>query len=322
MSAARLRLAVTRALPDPVLARLRERHEVWVNPENRVLSPDELQAVAEKADGLVVTAFDRFDAAAIARLPATLRIVATFSVGHEHIDLAAAQARNIAVLYTPDVLNDAVAEMGLLLMLGAARRVHEGDRMLYEGRWTGWTPTQLIGTEITGKRLGILGMGRIGQTIARRARGFDMTVHYHNRSRLPADREAGARFHATPESLFAESDILMLAAPSSAATRGIVNAARIDLLPPAAIVVNIARGDLIEDEALIAALRSGRVGAAGLDVFANEPRLDRRYLELANVFLQPHQGSSTIEARLAMGDLLINGIDAVVAGRQAANRLA
>ncbi|MDX2159079.1 MAG: D-glycerate dehydrogenase [Hyphomicrobiaceae bacterium] len=321
MSHPRLRLAVTRALPEPVIQRLQQSHDVWVNPDDRVLTPEELQAAAAKADALIVTAFDRFDAAAIARLPARVRIVATFSVGNEHIDLEAARQRHLAVLSTPDVLSNAVAEMAMLLMLGAARRVHEGDRLLYERRWTGWTPTQLVGAEITGKRLGILGMGRIGRTIARRARGFDMTVHYHNRTRLSPELEQGAHYHSTPEALMAESDVLVLAAPSSPTTRGVVNATRIGLLPKDAIVVNIARGDLIDDEALIAALGDGRVAAAGLDVFANEPRLDTRYLDLANVFLQPHQGSSTLEARRAMGDILLSGIDAVLSGQPAVNRL-
>lgn len=321
MTRTRLRIAVTRALPEPVMDRFRALHDIWVNPDDRVLTPDELQAAAAKADGLIVTAFDRFDAKAIAALASHVRFVATYSVGNEHIDLDAARARGLAVLSTPDVLSNAVAETAMLLMLGAARRAHEGDRMLYEGRWTGWTPTQLIGCEITGKRLGILGMGRIGETIARRARGFDMTVHYHNRSRRPPEAEAGATYHATPEDLLAVSDVLVLAAPSSKATRRILDTTRIARLPPGAIVVNIARGDLIDDDALIAALQSGHLASAGLDVFAGEPRLDPRYLALSNVYLQPHQGSSTIEARLAMGDILLSGIASVMAGRPAVNRL-
>lgn len=315
----RLRVGITRALPEPVLARFRARHDVWVNADDRVLTPTELQEAAAASDIMIVTAFDKLDAAAIDRLPATLRVIATYSVGIEHIDLDAAHRRGFAVLSTPDVLSDSVAETAILLMLGAARRAHEGTALLYQRRWTGWTPTQLVGRQVTGRRIGILGMGRIGRTIAQRARGFAMTVHYHNRTRR-AD-ETGAIYHATVEALMRESDVLVLAAPSTAATRGIIDAARIDQMPAGAIIVNIARGDLIDDDALIAALASGRVAAAGLDVFANEPRLDARYLELANVFLQPHQGSSTIEARLAMGDILIDGIDAVVSGSAAINRL-
>lgn len=318
-AASRLRIAITRALPPDVLARFRARHAVWVNPDDRVLTPDELQQAAASADALVVTAFDRLDAAAIEKLPAHFRALSTFSVGLDHIDLAAAARRGLPVLCTPDVLSDAVAEMAILLMLGAARRVHEGGLMLYGRRWTGWTPTQLVGLEVTGRRIGILGMGRIGRTIARRARGFDMRVHYHNRSRLPAELEQGATYHATVDALAAESDVLVLAAPSSPSTRRVVDSRLIGLLPPEAIVVNIARGDLVDDEALVSALREGRVAAAGLDVFAGEPKLDERYLGLSNVFLQPHQGSSTLTARLAMGDILLRGLDDLLAGRRPMN---
>lgn len=317
----RLRIAITRALPDPVIEMIRARHDVWVNPDDRTLTPDEFQAAAAKADALIVTAFNRCDADAIAKFPPSLRILSTYSVGIEHIDLDAARKRGLAVLSTPDVLSDSVAETAILLMLGAARRAHEGTKLLYDRRWTGWTPTQLIGFECTGKRIGILGMGRIGRTIARRARGFDMTVHYHNRSRLAAELEDGATFHASPDALFAASDVLVLAAPSSPTTRRILDKARIARMPANAIVVNIARGDLIDDDALIEALQSGRIASAGLDVFNNEPKLDERYLALPNVFLQPHQGSSTVEARMAMGRILLDGFDAVLDGRPAVNRL-
>lgn len=318
----RLRIAVTRALPQPVIAQFSARHDVWVNPDDRILTPDELQRVAQTADALIVTAFDKFDAAAIAKLPSNVRIVATYSVGIEHLDLEAARKRGLALLSTPDVLSDAVAEMAILLMLGAARRVHEGSSLLYERKWTGWTPTQLIGAETTGKRIGVVGMGRIGRTIARRARGFDMTVHYHNRSRLSPDLETNATYHPTVEGMLAESDVVVLAAPSTPQTRGLINRERLALLPSGAIIANIARGDLIDDDALIAALRSGQVAAAGLDVFNGEPRLNPGYLELANVFLQPHQGSSTLTARLKMGQILLDGVDAVLAGKPAPNRIA
>lgn len=321
-SSRRLRIGITRALPPEVIERFRARHDVWVNPDERTLSADELQQLAERSDVLVVTAYNRFDAAAIERLPSHVKLVATYSVGYEHFDIEAARRRGLALLYTPDVLSDAVAEMAMLLMLGAARRANEGARLIYDRRWTGWTPTQLVGIEVTGRRIGIVGMGRIGRTIAKRARGFDMTVHYHNRSRLEMSLEAGATYHPTIEGLVAESDVLVLGAPSTPATRGLLNAARIAAMPKDAIVVNIARGDLVEDDALIGALKSGRIAAAGLDVFNNEPRLDERYLTLPNVFLQPHQGSSTLAARLKMGAILLEGIDAVLAGKPAPNRLA
>jgi lactate dehydrogenase-like 2-hydroxyacid dehydrogenase len=317
----RLDLAVARALPPAVLDVFRERHNVWVNPHDRSLSVEELREAASGAQAIVVTAFDCMDAAAIARLPATLRVIATYSVGIEHIDLEAASRRGIAVLSTPDVLSNSVAEMALLLMLGAARRAHEGEILLYGRSWSGWTPTQLIGIEATGSRIGIVGMGRIGRTIARRARGFDMQVHYHNRRRLAPDLEADANYHDTLDGLLAVSDVLMLAAPSTPHTRRLLNSTALERLPAHAVVVNIARGDLVDDDALIAALQSGQIAAAGLDVFNNEPRLDPRYLDLPNVFLQPHQGSSTLAARLEMGRILLAGIDAVLADTRAANRL-
>jgi glyoxylate reductase len=273
------------------------------------------------ADALVVTAFDRLDGGALEGLPTCLRIIATYSVGIEHLDLGAARRRGIAVLSTPDVLSDSVAEMAILLTLGAARRAHEANALLYGRTWKGWTPTQLVGTEVTGRRMGILGMGRIGRTIAHRARGFDMMVHYHNRQRLDPALEEGACYHDTIAGLLAVSDVLVLAAPSTRETRGLLNSASLALMPDGAIVVNIARGDLVDDAALIAALRSGRIAAAGLDVFDKEPNLHEGYLELANVFLQPHQGSSTLSARLKMGQILIDGIEAVLAGKPTANRL-
>ena len=318
----RLDVAVTRALPVQVLELFRNRHDVWVNPNDRSLTPDELQQAARGADAMVVTAFDRLDADAIAQLPARLRILATYSVGVEHIDLDAAARRRIAVLSTPDVLSNSVAEMAILLMLGAARRAREGEALLYGKTWSGWTPTQLIGIELTGRRIGILGMGRIGRTIARRARSFDMNVHYHNRRRLEAQLEEDANYHPTLEGLLAVSDVLILAAPSTPHTKGLLNGAKIEELPANdAILVNVARGDLIDDDALIGALRSGRIAGAGLDVFNNEPRLDARYLDLPNVFLQPHQGSSTLAARLKMANVLLAGIDAILAGSRPPNRL-
>ena len=318
----RLRIAVTRALPEPVIAMFAARHDLWINPHDRPLTPDELQQAARDADALIITAFDRLDKAALGKFPDRMRIAATYSVGNDHIDLAAAHERGVAVLSTPDVLSNAVAETAILLMLAAARRAREGTELLYGGRWGGWTPTQLLGIEVTGRRLGILGMGRIGRAIACRGRGFEMDIHYHNRTRLAPEHEAGGIYHASVEGLLAQSDVLVLAAPSTPETKGVINAARLACLPPEAIVVNIARGDLIDDTALIAALRDGRVAAAGLDVFANEPNLDRTYLTLANVFLQPHQGSSTVAARVAMGRILLDGMDAVLAGARPFNQLA
>ncbi len=298
------RIVVTRSLPGPLMDLLRSSARCWINPEERTLTAEELvqHAAALRAEVLLVMAMDRIDARLIRALPDSVSVIATYSVGHDHVDHEAARARGIAVLSTPDVLSDAVADLGILLLLGAARRAHEAMQLLYSGAWRGWSPTQVIGRDLTGGRLSVLGMGRIGREVAYRARhGFKMEVHYHNRSRLSDALEDGATFHERLHDLLAASDFLMLAAPSSPATRGILGAEAIDVLPHGAVVANVSRGDLVDDEALIAALRSGRVMAAGLDVFNGEPAIHPGYLELPNVFLQPHQGSSTIETRLRMG---------------------
>jgi lactate dehydrogenase-like 2-hydroxyacid dehydrogenase len=321
----RPRMVVTRALPQPILQRIDSEYFAWVNPYDRGLTGAEIikQVEAIQADTLIVMAMDLIDASLIGQLPACLRTIATYSVGHDHIDLTAAKAKGIAVLSTPDVLSDAVAEIAVLVMLGVARRAHEGSRLIYSGQWKGWTPTQLIGRDVTGARLAVFGMGRIGRAIARKAgRGFDMKVHYHNRSRLPTELEDGATFHTRVESLLAVADFLVLAAPSTPETLGFLNEKIIAQLPQGAIVINVGRGSVVDDDALIAALRSGRIAGAGLDVFNNEPEINPGYLDLPNVFLQPHQGSSAIGTRIKMGDLLLDSVTQFRAGATLSNRLA
>ncbi|MGQ9367323.1 2-hydroxyacid dehydrogenase [Azospirillum sp. ST 5-10] len=308
-------LVVTRRLPDAVEARAARDFDARLNPDDTPQTPASLGERAAGAEAVLCCPADRLDAAAFAALPASVRIVATFSVGTDHIDLAAAAARGIRVTNTPDVLTDATADVALLLMLGAARRASEGERLLRRGDWTGWTPTQLMGTHLGGKRLGIFGMGRIGQAVAHRARAFGMAIHYAGRRRLPPEQERGAVHHADPDTLLANADVLSLHCPATAETRGWLNAARIDRLPRGAIVVNTARGTVVDDDALIAALRSGRLAAAGLDVFANEPDLDPRYRTLENAFLLPHLGSATVETRNAMGFRALDNLDAFFAGR-------
>lgn len=261
----------------------------------------------------------RFDRETINSLPETVNAIATYSVGYDHIDLAAAKDRGIAVFNTPGVLSDAVADAAMLLILGAARRATESIAMLREGRWTGWTPQQLIGEGLGGKTLGILGMGSIGRRIATRARAFGMTVAYH--SRRPVEEE-DARYFDDPRSLIAESDVLVLAWPSTPDTRHYIDRAALAVAKPSLILVNIGRGDLVKDEDLIAALREGKILAAGLDVFNNEPQLDPGYLDLPNAFLLPHIGSSTWEARLAMADVLVDALALHGAGGMPPNRIA
>jgi lactate dehydrogenase-like 2-hydroxyacid dehydrogenase len=248
-------------------------------------------------------------------------MIATFSVGTDHIDIAAAKARGIAVANTPGVLTDATADIAMLLLLGAARRAAEGEQLIRQRAWTGWAPTQLIGSDVTGRRLAIFGMGRIGQAMARRARGFEMEIHYSNRRRLPPDQEAGAIFHADPEEMLSVADFLSLHCPSTPETHHWLNADRIARMPDRAVVVNTARGAIVDDEALIAALRSGKLASAGLDVFENEPRLHPDYPTLPNTFLLPHMGSATVATRNAMGFTALDNLDAWFAGKEPSNRV-
>lgn len=277
---------------------------------------DELLAMAEGVDALLICSSEKFNAGAIAKLPASVKILSTFSVGLDHIDVAAAKAKGVRIGNTPDAVTVATAEIAMLCMLGAARRAFEGQKMLRDRAWHGWHSTQLLGRRLDNKKLGIFGMGKIGQAVAKRARGFDMEIHYHNRRRLTPQEEQGATFHDTLDSLLAVSDILSINAPSTPQTLGMLNAAAIAKLPEGAIVVNTARGDLIVDEDLIAALKSGHVAYAGLDVFKGEPRINEAYYDLPNTFLLPHMGSATVEARDEMGFAALDNIDAVLAGRE------
>lgn len=251
------------------------------------------------------------DAAAITALPGSVRMVATYSVGVDHIDLNAARARGLAVANTPGALVDAVADAALFLMLGAARRATESIALLRGGGWPGWRPDQLLGIELAGRTLGIYGMGEIGAAIGVRARAFGMDIAYCNRRPVPS---ANARFVADPLDLVAAADVLLLAAPSTPETRDFVNAATLARAKPSMILVNIARGDLVKDADLIAALRDGRILAAALDVFAGEPAVAPGYFDLPNVLMTPHIGSSTVEARAAMGASNIRSIRAVLSG--------
>lgn len=314
-------ILVTRRLPDAVEDRLKRDYDARLNTDDEPYAPAALVAAADGADAVLVAPGDRIDAGVIVALPASVRAVATFSVGYDHIDVAAAKARGLTVTNTPGVLTEATADIALLLMLGAARRAGEGERLMRQGAWTGWTPTQLLGKHLDGRRLGIVGMGRIGQALAHRARALGMEIHYHNRRRLDPAEEAGATFHADADSLLAVADVLSLHCPASAETHHFLNAARISLLPAGAIIINTARGAVVDDEALIAALRSGRVWAAGLDVYEGEPAVHPAYRALPNTFLLPHLGSATEETRNAMGFRALDNLDAVFAGREPPHRV-
>lgn len=314
-------LAVTRKLPAAVEARIAASYDARLNPDDTILDAGALLAHAEGADALLVTLTEKLNARLVARLPASVRMIASFSVGHDHVDVAAAAARGIVVTNTPDVLTDSTADIAMLLILGAARGASWGERMVREKRWDIWRACAPLGTDVTGKRLGILGMGRIGRAVARRARGFDMEIHYHNRRRLPADEEQGAIFHPDLDEFLLHCDILSVHCASTPETRGLLDANRLARLPEKAIVVNTARGDIVVDEALIGGLYSGKLGAAGLDVFNNEPDIDPRYRELDNVFLLPHLGSATRETRDAMGFRALDNLDAFFAGKTPRDRV-
>lgn len=315
-------LLVTRRLPPAVEARAARDFTARLNTEDRQLRREDLLSAAAEADAILCSPTDRLDAATIGALPGRVKAIGTFSVGFEHIDLAAAKARGIGVCNTPDVLSVATAELAMLLILAAARRAGEGERLVRAGRWTGWGPTQLLGTQVSERRLGIFGMGRIGREVARIARGFAMEVHYHDIVRLPAEHESGTIFHPDEKSFLSASEVLSLHAPGGDATRHWLNAERIAMLPAGAIVANAARGSLVNDAALIAALRSGHVAAAGLDVYDGEPAVNPAYLTLENVVLLPHLGSATTRTRDAMGFLALDGITALLAGGSPSNRVA
>ncbi|BCG90203.1 D-glycerate dehydrogenase [Mesorhizobium sp. 113-3-9] len=309
------------ALPDAALAVLNDAFDVTVVTTPERPEPEQVVAMAQGKEILLLSVTLRLTRELIERLPDSIRGVATYSVGYEHVDMDACRNRGLAVFNTPDVLTDAVAEVGLLLLLGAARRAREAATLILDGQWTGWQPTQLNGVELAGKSLGIFGMGRIGRSIAHRARAFGMAIHYSNRRRLPPELEAGAHFHADPTSLLTTSDALMLACPASEETRYFLDTKRLALMKPGAIVANVSRGNVVVDDALIAALQTGRIRAAGLDVFDGEPRFDKRYLALPNVFMLPHIGSSTIETRVRMAESLRDGLLTWAGGATPSNRI-
>jgi lactate dehydrogenase-like 2-hydroxyacid dehydrogenase len=318
---ARPKLLVTRRLPPAVTERLVRDYDAIANADDHIMPAEEILAKVAGCEALLVTPSDKVNAALVRQLPESVRMIATFSVGHEHIDLEACKSRGLPVSNTPDVLTDATADIALLLMLGAARRAYEGERAVRDATWKSWSTTYMLGVHMTGKRLGFFGMGRIGQAVARRARAFSMTIHYHNRKRLPADLEQGAIFHADAETMLPHCDFLSINAPGGADTHHWINAARIAMLPDGAVVVNTSRGGLVDDTALIAALKSGKVFAAGLDVFENEPNLNPAYRELSNVFLLPHLGSATVETRNAMGFKALDNLDAFFAGQPLLDRV-
>lgn len=315
-------ILVTRKLPEAVEERLRRDYDPILNPTDTLYSSDDIIEKAKGVDAILPCHTEKFTAEVIARLPDNVKAIANFSVGYDHVDTEAAKKQGLIVTNTPDVLSDATAELTIMLMLGAARRASEGEQLVRTKEWKDWSPSFMVGVQVTGKRLGIIGFGRVGQVVAKRARGFDMEIHYHNRSRVAPELEDGAIYHPTVEELMPHCDFLALHCVASPDTTGLLNAQRIALLPDGAVVVNASRGIVINDDALLAALKSGKLYAAGLDVFNDEPDINPGYRQLKNVFLMPHIGSATKETRDAMGFRALDNLDAIFAGNEPKDRVA
>jgi lactate dehydrogenase-like 2-hydroxyacid dehydrogenase len=314
MSEPNLKIAVARRIFPALIDELRRRYDVRDNQDDASLTAPALAARLADADGALITAGERIDAALLAVAP-RLKVVANIAVGYNNIDLAACTAAGVLVTNTPDVLNEATADHAWALLLAAARRVTESERWLRAGHWQRWTFEMFMGADLHGATLGILGMGRIGRAIARRAQGFAMRVVYHNRSPLPAEQAGGATW-VTKDELLRSADHLIVVVPYSAATHHAIGAAELTLTKPTAVLVNIARGGVVDDDALAAALRAGRLAAAGLDVFEGGPNVRPALLELDNVALTPHIASSTRATREAMARLAMRNLEAALAGER------
>jgi len=310
MASQKPKILVTRRLPESIESRMATLFETDINDGDITLTSDDIIAGLEGKDVLVCSITDTIDAALIARLPQSVRLIAQFGNGIDNIDVEAAWAAGLTVTNTPSVLTEDTADMVLALILSVPRRLAEGEKLVRAGAWKGWAPTGMLGHRVNGKRLGIVGMGRIGQAVARRARGFGLAIDYHQRRRLPESlaAELGATFHAEIDDMLADIDILSINCPYTRETHHLIDEARLGLLGRDVYVINAARGEIIDEVALATALEAGRIAGAGLDVYENEPEIEPRLLALDNVVLLPHLGSATFEGREAMGDKVIANI--------------
>ncbi|WP_298917247.1 D-glycerate dehydrogenase [uncultured Roseobacter sp.] len=315
------RLWITRRLSDATLERAARDYDTVINHEDTPGSADALIAASAEFDAIIPCHSEHFSADVAAQLDTRLKIIANHSVGVDHCDLPALAARGITVTNTPDVLSDATAELAMLLMLGAARHAVAGDRIVRTGAWDFWSPSFMVGKQVTGSRLGIIGMGRVGRAFAAKARGFDMKIHYYNRSPLPEGIAAGATYHDTVESLLSVADFLSLHCPATPQTTNLMNAERFALLPKGAVMVNSARGALVDEAALLEALASGQIAAAGLDCFQVEPGGNPAFAAHENIFMLPHIGSATTRTRDAMGFRALDNLDAFFAGQTPRDKL-
>jgi glyoxylate reductase len=320
-------VVITRKLPDPVETRMRELFDARLNVEDRPMTQPELVAAVKEADVLVPTITDHIDAALIAQAGDNLKLIANFGNGVDKIDVAAAAKKGITVTNTPNVLTEDTADMTMALMLAVPRRLAEGANVLTgDKKWAGWSPTWMLGRRIWGKRLGIVGMGRIGTAVARRAKAFGLSIHYHNRHRvLPAvEDELEATYWESLDQMLARMDIISVNCPSTPATFHLLSARRLALLQPSAYIVNTARGDIIDEDSLVKLIHDGKIAGAGLDVYEHEPALNSKLLKLAakgKVVLLPHMGSATLEGRIDMGEKVIINIRAFFDGHRPPDRV-
>ncbi|MDG5497229.1 D-glycerate dehydrogenase [Niveispirillum sp. BGYR6] len=316
-------IIVTRKLPDAIETRMMELFNARLNLDDHPLSRDELRQAVETADVLVPTVTDTIDEALISQAGPQLKLIANFGNGVDHIDLRAARARGITVTNTPGVLTEDTADMTMALILATARRLSEGERLVRAGQWTGWAPTVMLGARLAGKRLGIIGMGRIGQAVARRAKAFGLSIHYHNRKSVhpQVEAELDATYWESLDQMLTRMDIIAVTCPRTPATYHLLNARRLGLLKSSAILVNISRGQVVEEETLARMLQMKEIAGAGLDVYEDEPNVNPKLLKLDNVVLLPHMGSATIEGRLDMGEKVIVNIKTFVDGHTPRDRV-
>ncbi|CAO3448463.1 2-hydroxyacid dehydrogenase [Azospirillum largimobile] len=316
-------VVVTRKLPDVIETRMMELFDTRLNPDDIPLTPAQMQEAMAVAEVLVPTVTDRIDRALIESAGSQLRLIASFGTGVDHIDLKAARERGIIVTNTPGVLTEDTADMTMALLLATARRVAEGERLVRSGQWTGWGPTTMLGHRISGKRLGILGMGRIGSALARRARAFGMSIHYHNRRRVhpELEQELEATYWSSLDQMLARMDIVSINCPHTPATYHLLSERRLKLLRPHCYIVNTSRGEVIDEVALTRMLSKGEIAGAGLDVFEHEPAVNPKLLRLDNVVLLPHMGSATIEGRIDMGEKVVINIKTFIDGHTPPDRV-
>jgi lactate dehydrogenase-like 2-hydroxyacid dehydrogenase len=318
-------IIVTRRLPGAVETRLTALFDIAPRPDDVAMSAVELADAMCRADGLLVTVTDRIDADVLRAAPRRANILANFGVGYNHIDTDTAESEGIVVTNTPGVLTDDTADLAMALIMAVARRIGEGERQLRSGAWTGWRPTHMLGARVSGKTLGIVGMGRIGRAVAARARkGLGMRILYHQPTPVPAPALDGldALFCPTLDDLLAESDYVSLHCPATPATRHLIDATRLRRMRPGAFLINTARGDVVDEAALVTALRDGVIAGAGLDVYEAEPAVPPALLAMENVVLLPHLGSATVETRIAMGHRAVDNLEAFFAGREPPDRVA